>query len=75
MVGNFDNIDPILVEDFRAVRKNPCLVADATIFDYMNYFAENKFPKQIDYLSLDVDPAGITYQALQRLPLKDYRFQ
>ena len=70
---SFD-IEPFLVEAFRAVRVNPCLVADATTFDYLNYFIENKFPKQIDYLSLDIDPAEITYQALQRLPLSDYRF-
>jgi hypothetical protein len=70
---SFD-IDPFVVEAFRAVRVNPCLVADGTTFDYLNYFMENKFPKQIDYLSLDIDPAEITYKGLQRLPLSDYRF-
>ena len=67
-------INPLLVEAFRAVRLNPCLASDATTFDYLNYFTENNFPKQIDYLSLDIDPAEITYQALKRIPLSDYRF-
>lgn len=67
-------IDPVLVKDFTSVRSNPCILADATEFDYARYFAENKYPKQIDYLSLDIDPAEVTYKALERLPLSEYRF-
>lgn len=67
-------IEPALVAEYNSVRKNKCLVADATKFDFSSYLKENEFPSLIDYLSLDIDPAHITFQALERLPLSDYRF-
>lgn len=67
-------IIPELVEVYNKRRKNPCIEADATKFDYYQYFKENNFPKQIDYLQLDIDPAEQTLSALYKLPLLDYRF-
>lgn len=67
-------IDSMLVKQFNNVRNNLCLRADATEFDYAQYFSENNYPKQIDYLSLDIDPAEVTYKALERIPLSEYRF-
>ena len=32
------------------------------------------FPKDIDYLSLDLDPPPVTFQCLKKLPLDEYRF-
>jgi len=63
-----------LVDHYNDVRKNKCVVADATQFDYLSYFKENNLPKQIDYLQLDIEPAHQTLTALKKLPLDQYRF-
>ena len=66
-------------------RKNPCILGDALKFDYKTYFEENNFPKQIDYLQIDVDesydqfgrPQGNPASSLLgliALPLNTYRF-
>jgi hypothetical protein len=68
------DLDPSMVAEFRAARSNPCIEGDATTLDYARYFAEYEFPRQVDYLSLDIDPASVTFNALQRLPHGDYRF-
>ncbi len=59
---------------FNSIRRNKCICADATTFDYKFLFEERKYPKQIDYLQLDIDPADQTLKALKQLPLDDYRF-
>ena len=69
---------------FTSNRKNPCY-GDALDFNYINYFEENNFPKQIDYLQVDIDagyqqdgrPFGnnyLTLLGLISLPLTQYRF-
>ncbi|NLQ06212.1 hypothetical protein [Cylindrospermopsis raciborskii] len=73
-IGLSLEIDAALVGEYNSIRNNKCLLADATKFDFDGYFRENRFPTVIDYLSLDIDPAHITYQALENLPLSDYRF-
>lgn len=67
-------IHPGLVSEYRKVRRNPCVEADATTFDYKEYFQSNNFPMQIDYLQLDIDPPTNTLLALKALPLETYRF-
>lgn len=66
--------DQGLVEYYNNVRINKCIAADATQFDYLSYFKDNNFPKQIDYLQLDIEPAHQTLAALKKLPLDQYRF-
>jgi hypothetical protein len=66
--------DKDLVNFYNSIRKNKCIAADATQFDYLKYFKNNNFPKQIDYLQLDIDPAHQTLSALKRIPLEEYRF-
>jgi hypothetical protein len=69
---------------FKAERSNPCF-GDALDFNYAKYFEENNFPKQIDYLQVDIDsgydeagrPCGSAYTSLHGLisiPLTQYRF-
>jgi len=58
----------------RDLSKNKCITADATKFDYLKYFQDNNFPKQIDYLQLDIEPAYQTLAALKQIPLAEYRF-
>jgi len=62
------------VDYFNTIRKNKCICANATKFDYKSLFDEGKYPKQIDYLQLDCDPPQITLECLKKLPLEDYRF-
>jgi hypothetical protein len=80
---SFEIIDS-MKEEFNANRKNPCM-GDALSFNYMDYFEKNNFPKQIDYLQLDIDagydmagrPVGnshLTLQGLIAMPLNTYRF-
>lgn len=68
------DLNPKVVEQYNLIRKNKCVLADATSFDYKEYFKQNNFPKRIDYLQLDVEPAPQTLQALYALPLTEYRF-
>lgn len=78
-------IDPERHAEFVSNRKNPCILGDATHFNYISYFEENNFPKQIDYLQVDIDagytPEGnsagnpyLTLHGLISVPLSKYRF-
>jgi hypothetical protein len=71
-------------KEFKENRSNPCM-GDALSFNYISYFEENNFPKQIDFLQVDIDagyddlgqPVGNPYLKLHGLlavPLKQYRF-
>ena len=62
------------VNFYNSLRKNPCLCEDATTADYKKIFEDNNFPKQIDYLQVDIEPAQQTLNALLQLPHDDYRF-
>ena len=73
-VGVSFEIDREKVDQFNSFRKNKCICADATTFDYKEFFIENEYPKQIDYLQVDIEPAWQTLNALNALPLDDYRF-
>jgi hypothetical protein len=78
-------IIPELHKEVSENRKNPCILGDATKFDYIRYFEENNFPNQIDYLQLDIDagylidgrPKGnpyLTLHGLLAVPITRYRF-
>ena len=58
------------------LRKNKAILADATTFNYLKYFEENNFPKQIDYLQIDIDdtPKWANLLGLINIPLTEYRF-
>jgi len=67
-------LDADKVAFFNTIRENKCLCEDATLYNYKSLFEELNYPKQIDYLQLDIDPAEGTLNALKVLPLDDYRF-
>ena len=67
-------LDADKVTYFNTIRRNKCLCEDAIAYDYKYLFQERNYPKQIDYLQLDIDPAEGTLNALKALPLDDYRF-
>lgn len=66
--------DALLVEQFKASRRNEVLLGDATKLDYEFELKSRNFPLQIDYLQLDIDPPQNTLLALKKLPLKMFRF-
>ena len=63
------------VQRHRAMRRNPCLHADATTLDYAEALAAAGLGPVIDYLSLDTDPPEVTLRALERLPHDHVRFR
>ena len=63
------------VQRHHAMRRNPCLQADATTLDYRAALAEAGLGPVIDYLSLDTDPPEVTLRALDQLPHGDVRFR
>ena len=62
------------VDGYNAIRKNKCVWADALKVDYKNLLKKRKFPRQIDYLSLDIEPALQTFKVLEKMPHEDHRF-
>ena len=67
-------IDTGRSNEYNSNRSNVCLNADATTFNYLEYLENNKFPNQIDYLQIDIEPAFQSLKALEALPLDRYRF-
>lgn len=69
-------IDKSFVDEYNSSRETECVLADAMSFDYAKYFREHNFPKQIDYLQIDIDddPRHANLKALIQLPLSEYRF-
>jgi len=57
-------------------RTNKCINANALEFDYKTYFKKNNFPKNIDFLQIDIDghDFGNCLLALVALPMLEYRF-
>ena len=47
---------------------------DATKADYAKLLKKYKFPKQIDFLQVDIEPAQQTLDALKAIPHNNYRF-
>lgn len=69
------DFDQKMVEDFNKVRKNECLFMDATKIDYTELFISSLIPNEIDYLSLDIDPAYQTLLVLALMPFETYKFK
>ncbi len=47
-------------------RRNPVLLADATMVDYAKELRVRGLPLGIDYLSVDCEPATVTFEALKK---------
>lgn len=70
-------IEKSIAEQYNASdRTNKCINANALKFDYKRYFEENDFPKNIDFLQIDIDghDSGNCLLALVALPMLEYRF-
>jgi hypothetical protein len=73
------DIVPEFAAEYNQNRTNPCITTDAVKFDYLQYFKDNNFPQQIDFLQIDID-SGNDCTSVQNLlaliavPLNHYRF-
>jgi|LakMenEpi03Aug12_release.lakeMendotaPanAssembly.Ray.scaffolds.fasta_scaffold784546_1 hypothetical protein len=63
------------VERFNMLRRNICLLQDATIADFDDILIKAKLPSVIDYLSVDCEPSSNTFKSLLRLPHNKTRFR
>lgn len=59
-------------EGHRLKRTNTFMLEDALKLDYTAILAT--YPKQIDYLQIDIDPSIQSFNCLSILPLSTYRF-
>lgn len=66
--------DELLTARYNSMRRNPCICSDGTSFDYLTQLKLLNFPAQIDYLSVDIDPAENTYLALKKCSFNVCRF-
>jgi len=66
--------DSQYVAKYPSVRNCTYICADACSINYREKFKEWGFPKDIDYLSMDLEPPAITFECLKQLPLDEYRF-
>lgn len=56
-----------------AVRRCTYMNDNALNLNYLDIFNNLNFPKSIDYLSMDIDE--LSYEALTKLPHKEYKFK
>ena len=56
-------------------RSSHFICGDALEIDYKKLFEEKNAPKVIDYLSVDLEPADITLEALKKIPFDEYQFK
>jgi len=69
------SIDLDVSEAWEKERPGSCVIkGDAREFDYGKLFKENNLPLEIDYLTLDLEPPTVTFEALKKLPLDTYTF-
>ncbi len=63
-----------LVDAFNVQRSNVCYQCDAQIFDWYSAIKRKRWSGQIDYLSVDCEPAQVTFNAAKNLPFDICRF-
>jgi hypothetical protein len=54
--------------------KTKFLCTDATKIDWNVLLQENQMPNEIDFLSIDLEPPEVTWEALIMIPFDKYRF-
>ncbi len=57
-----------------SLRENPIIREDATHLNYLDLINEYNLGKEIDYLSIDIDPAYQSLEVLKRIPFEDVKF-
>lgn len=59
---------------YNSIRINKCLCQNALQADYKSILQSANAPSQIDYLSIDIEPAENTFKCFTLLPHDTYRF-
>jgi FkbM family methyltransferase len=74
--GTSIEFDLTFAQEYRAARpKTNVLIEDALKVDYDKLIAEEFKGEIIDYLQLDIEPAGNTYECMLRIPFDKYKFR
>lgn len=63
-----------LVNEYNFFRRNPCLIADATKFNYSLLLEKSNIGNHLDLLQVDIDPPNATLEALKQIDFKKYSF-
>jgi hypothetical protein len=63
-----------MVEEFNDRRDNLVFCLDATKIDYAKFIPRVGLGQDIDYLQLDCDPPGRTFEILKMIPFDQHRF-
>ncbi len=56
-------------------RNSKLILKDALKINYNLLFEENNLPKNIDYLSIDLEPPDLSLECLLKIPFNDYNFK
>lgn len=62
------------INNYKAVRKNEILLADALTVNYTEILQQVTDTNTVDYLQLDCEPAETTYNILLKIPFDKYKF-
>ena len=69
------DFDKSLVDLWHKERSNDkCILEDATELDYNKLIKDSNLGNYIDYLQLDIDPAGNTFKVLEKIPFDNIEF-
>lgn len=69
------DLDKSLVDLWHKERPNDkCILEDATQLDYSKLVKDSNLDNYIDYLQLDIDPAGNTFKVLEKIPFDNIEF-
>ena len=66
-------INEIKSDYFNLIRGNKCINTDATIYNWVIYLEQVDWPRNFDYLQLDIEPAKNTFKAMINFPLRKYK--
>jgi hypothetical protein len=66
--------DQKFIENYRDNRSANLIHDDALLIDYKKLLQQNFEGNVIDYLQLDIEPAGNTYECMLKIPFDKYKF-
>lgn len=66
--------DEKYIQPYNNTRANKVVCKDATAINYDKLLTALQLPTDIDYLQIDCEPPGVSYEVLLNIPLEKYRF-
>lgn len=67
-------MNPSLVNEFNLIRRNPCLIGDATKMNYSALLERFEIGTHLDLLQVDIDPPNATLDALKQIDFSKHAF-